>query len=284
VATELSLPDVELFRAEPGRPARCPVALDQRVAPTASRRCRASPSAAAAAGTVVRPTRADWRPIHLLRGKPLARQVAVDHRGASLLPRIASIALPPQVTSRRPPWAARRGSAADRWGSVAVGEPEQERARVTILDDGRGLEPEPLDCGAGILGMRERAALLGGSIAVEHAPPHGTVVTLDFPRAFTGLALALFAFENPATITVYFAAWTWEHVPVWYPVAAGELTVFALSLVWTLAARFRWRLASEKYRRAKWDMAPWLPSTTGPSPTFSWRPGGFGSRWPTGMT
>jgi signal transduction histidine kinase len=60
---------------------------------------------------------------------------------------------------------------------------EAERARVTILDDGRGLEPEPLDCGAGILGMRERAALLGGSIAVEHAPPHGTVVTLDFPRA-----------------------------------------------------------------------------------------------------
>jgi signal transduction histidine kinase len=61
---------------------------------------------------------------------------------------------------------------------------EGDLARVTILDDGRGLDPDHgEDSGMGILGMRERALLLGGSITVERAPDQGTLVRIDFPRA-----------------------------------------------------------------------------------------------------
>jgi len=60
---------------------------------------------------------------------------------------------------------------------------DAERARVTILDDGGGLDPEFTDgSGMGMLGMRERAMLLGGSITVERAPERGTLVRVDFPR------------------------------------------------------------------------------------------------------
>src|SRR5438445_12004908 len=72
------------------------------------------------------------------------------------------------------------GGARSVWVSLLA---EAELARVTILDDGRGLDQ---DCGEGsglgILGMRERAVLLGGSIAVEAGPEGGTLVRLDIPR------------------------------------------------------------------------------------------------------
>jgi uncharacterized integral membrane protein len=56
------------------------------------------------------------------------------------------------------------------------------------------------------------------------------------------LALGLFAYENPGTVTVHFAAWTWEDVPLWYPVVAAALAVFSTCLVWMLASRRRRRL------------------------------------------
>ena len=60
---------------------------------------------------------------------------------------------------------------------------EADAARVTVLDDGRGLDPYHAEgAGLGILGMRERALLLGGSVTVERAPEKGTVVRVDFPR------------------------------------------------------------------------------------------------------
>jgi signal transduction histidine kinase len=60
---------------------------------------------------------------------------------------------------------------------------EADLARVTILDDGHGLDPDLAeDSGMGILGMRERALLLGGSITVERGQDRGTLVRLDFPR------------------------------------------------------------------------------------------------------
>jgi len=59
---------------------------------------------------------------------------------------------------------------------------EGEKARVTIIDDGRGLDPYYAEgAGLGILGMRERALLLGGSITVERASEQGTSVRVDFP-------------------------------------------------------------------------------------------------------
>lgn len=72
------------------------------------------------------------------------------------------------------------GGAASVWISLLA---ESDQARITILDDGRGLDPHAVGSGMGMLGMRERAALLGGSITVESAPDQGTLVRLDFPSS-----------------------------------------------------------------------------------------------------
>ncbi|WP_353815521.1 sensor histidine kinase [Agromyces sp. SYSU T00266] len=50
---------------------------------------------------------------------------------------------------------------------------------LTIDDDGRGVQGAA--GGGGILGMRERAALLGGTVAVERSPRGGTRVTARLP-------------------------------------------------------------------------------------------------------
>lgn len=61
---------------------------------------------------------------------------------------------------------------------------DQDRAQVTITDDGSGLDPEGLASpGLGMLGMRERALLLGAEFGVDGAPGSGTTISIDFPRA-----------------------------------------------------------------------------------------------------
>ena len=51
---------------------------------------------------------------------------------------------------------------------------------VTVADDGRGFEPQR-ESGLGILGMRERAARLGGSVAIESEPGRGASLVLRLP-------------------------------------------------------------------------------------------------------
>lgn len=56
--------------------------------------------------------------------------------------------------------------------------------RVTVSDDGRGFDPEAaLRAGRsrGLVGMRERAELLGGELRIDSAPGEGTTVTAEFP-------------------------------------------------------------------------------------------------------
>jgi signal transduction histidine kinase len=55
---------------------------------------------------------------------------------------------------------------------------------VTVSDDGRGFQTEPgWSAGSlGLLGMRERARLLGGSLELYSEPGFGTRVTLHVPR------------------------------------------------------------------------------------------------------
>ena len=54
---------------------------------------------------------------------------------------------------------------------------------VTVDDDGAGVRGSPE--GSGILGMRERAALLGGSVEVSASPRGGTRVTARLPWGAT---------------------------------------------------------------------------------------------------
>ena len=49
---------------------------------------------------------------------------------------------------------------------------------VRIADDGRGFDPASARSGLGLMGMRERAVLAGGSVILRSAPKTGTVVEL----------------------------------------------------------------------------------------------------------
>jgi nitrate/nitrite-specific signal transduction histidine kinase len=73
------------------------------------------------------------------------------------------------------------------WLTVEVDPP---RARVTVTDDGRGLQPKRLDS-VGIQGMQERADRIGGRLSVRNkGDGSGTVVevVIDPPQAVTGRA------------------------------------------------------------------------------------------------
>jgi len=81
-------------------------------------------------------------------------------------------------------------------------------ARVTIQDDGRGL-PEDDEglarSGMGMLGMRERALLLGGTLTVESTTGRGTTIRAIFPQtALTtqGDAIPGLPASRPATASL----------------------------------------------------------------------------------
>jgi PAS domain S-box-containing protein len=77
------------------------------------------------------------------------------------------------VNARR--HAAARNIRVEAWGS-------DERLCVEVSDDGRGLPPgSEAGGGAGITGMRERAAALDAKLDVEQRPGGGTVVRLGLP-------------------------------------------------------------------------------------------------------
>jgi len=52
---------------------------------------------------------------------------------------------------------------------------------VRVRDAGRGFDPGAAVSGFGLVGMRERAESLGGTVDVESAPGAGTTVTVRFP-------------------------------------------------------------------------------------------------------
>jgi signal transduction histidine kinase len=53
--------------------------------------------------------------------------------------------------------------------------------RVVIEDDGIGFDPNRVNHGRGLGGMRERVALLGGELEVSSEPEHGTRITATVP-------------------------------------------------------------------------------------------------------
>lgn len=63
-------------------------------------------------------------------------------------------------------------------------EADQERLNLQIIDHGKGFCPDQAlasPTAGGLLGMRERAVLLGGHLTVEAAPGKGTRVTAEWP-------------------------------------------------------------------------------------------------------
>ncbi|HXM57290.1 MAG TPA: ATP-binding protein [Candidatus Dormibacteraeota bacterium] len=60
------------------------------------------------------------------------------------------------------------------------------RAEVVVGDDGRGLDGRPLRAGMGLLGIHERATLLGGRLAVGERRGGGTRVRVSVPREVLG--------------------------------------------------------------------------------------------------
>jgi len=62
----------------------------------------------------------------------------------------------------------------------------QDSLLLTVTDNGRGIQPThhaSAAHGFGILGMAERAAVLGGTLTVQPAPHQGTAVSLRIPLA-----------------------------------------------------------------------------------------------------
>jgi signal transduction histidine kinase len=55
------------------------------------------------------------------------------------------------------------------------------RAAAVIEDDGRGFDPQDATEGLGLLGMRERLALLGGSLVIESSLGAGTTLVAEVP-------------------------------------------------------------------------------------------------------
>jgi two-component system NarL family sensor kinase len=60
---------------------------------------------------------------------------------------------------------------------------------LSIRDDGRGFDPSAVGPGChGLVGMRERAALVGGRLRVRSRPGGGTTITASIPLALEGEA------------------------------------------------------------------------------------------------
>ncbi len=53
-----------------------------------------------------------------------------------------------------------------------------ENIEINIQDDGRGFEPETVKSGFGLLGLSERARMLGGNFSIETAPGKGTKINI----------------------------------------------------------------------------------------------------------
>lgn len=53
---------------------------------------------------------------------------------------------------------------------------------LVVADDGRGIAPDAMQGGLGMLGLRERAFSLGGEVSVETAPGRGTAISVRLPR------------------------------------------------------------------------------------------------------
>jgi len=68
---------------------------------------------------------------------------------------------------------------------IAVSRPDADRLLLRVQDDGRGLTlgDEDKDGSFGLIGMRERISLVGGTLRVASTPDNGTAVEAEVPAA-----------------------------------------------------------------------------------------------------
>jgi signal transduction histidine kinase len=59
---------------------------------------------------------------------------------------------------------------------------------LTVRDDGAGFDSQSESAGFGLLGMRERLALVGGALEVDTAPGAGTLIRATMPTRRRGAA------------------------------------------------------------------------------------------------
>jgi signal transduction histidine kinase len=67
--------------------------------------------------------------------------------------------------------------------SVEISE-EDGALRVRVADDGKGFDPSVRTDGFGLIGMRERAELAGGSLELRSTPAVGTTIVAIVPTAY----------------------------------------------------------------------------------------------------
>ena len=72
-----------------------------------------------------------------------------------------------------------------RRASITI-EQDQTSVRITIQDDGRGFDTTATTSGFGLLGMNERAQLLGGALEIRSMPGDGSTITARFPLGRAG--------------------------------------------------------------------------------------------------
>jgi two-component system sensor histidine kinase UhpB len=74
---------------------------------------------------------------------------------------------------------ARHSGATEAWVRLQL---EADRLQLEVEDHGRGLASTRFRRGLGIVTMRERAELLGGTIELDRVQEGGTLVRLTIPR------------------------------------------------------------------------------------------------------
>jgi signal transduction histidine kinase len=58
---------------------------------------------------------------------------------------------------------------------------QEERVMLVVEDDGRGFDKGSPSAGLGLLSMRERADMLGGTLRLESSPDRGTTIAVEVP-------------------------------------------------------------------------------------------------------
>ena len=70
---------------------------------------------------------------------------------------------------------------------------------LCVADDGAGFDQAQVSEGFGLMGMHERAGLVGGTVSVDSAPGEGTTVRAEVPaRRGDGEELGASALASPS--------------------------------------------------------------------------------------